>query len=67
VKVLQHVPEHLVVFLGHAIAPLDIIPQPEDFNTLSLLLGAYPLDLGLHPCPPLIIILPTFSLLKLLT
>jgi len=26
VKVLHQVPEHLVVFFGYAIAPLDIIP-----------------------------------------
>ena len=26
VKVLHHVPKHLVVFFGHVISPLDIIP-----------------------------------------
>jgi len=59
VKVLHHVPEHLVVFFVYAIAPLDIIPQPDHFNTLSLLLSAYSLNFGFHPCPPFIIKVPT--------
>jgi len=49
VKVLHHAPEHLVILLGHSIASLDIIHHPGDFNTLSLLLGAYPLNFSLHP------------------
>ena len=52
---MYHVVEHLIVFFIYSIAPLDIVP----FNTLSLLLGAYSLNFGLHPCPPFIIIAST--------
>jgi len=59
VKVLHHVPEHLIIVFIYLIAPLDIIPYPDHFNTLSLLLCAYSLNFDLHSCPPFIIIVHT--------
>ena len=55
VKVLHHHQYHLIVFIIYSIAPLDIVSQPRYFYILSLLLGAYTLNLSLHPCPPVIV------------
>jgi hypothetical protein len=55
-EVLHHPSEHFIVFFIDAVAPLDFIPKPRDFNTLPLLLGAHPLNLIVYPCPSLIFI-----------
>jgi len=49
--VLHHVMEHLVIFFGHAIAPLDIMQILEGVHRLSFpLFGIFEFDVMVPDC-----------------